>query len=412
MRARGIVTEPSYPRGVGFGIDRRATSRKAKGGLRGLLGGKAPDARELGERFARLAKRMFAAELVDASPRRVTLGFHPGASPVRLVVLPDGDLEVTGDTGSIGPGYHAHVLARLAPLLEELELRWDGDARSGPIDVAADMLAWLQTELRAGATRIGMPAAHTFVVTAAVQTALGPRDAAWRDAVLADAAHGADAFGWWETGPGCEARSRALHAIWHEVPWREPLDAAERALLEEVAADLHAAHRAAPALELPWPEWAAVLDLLGDASAAAATVRARAAGAASTAGYRRYSHEVEVAGDWTITLPGDFVAHVEDDGERWWATDGNRLVELTTLTANETTDSASLLAVAPERHPVMERSAEGARLARFEAHTDGEIRIAHGLVAVAPHVAILTCKSREPDDGWALAVWRSLRHDG
>jgi hypothetical protein len=35
----------------------------------------------------------------------------------------------------------------------------------------------------------------------------------------------------------------------------------------------------------------------------------------------------------------------------------------------------------------------------------------HGLVAQAPHVAILTCKGKRSDEAWALATWRSLRND-
>src|SRR5689334_11328098 len=58
------------------------------------------------------------------------------------------------------------------------------------------MLDWLASELRAGASRIGMPADRSFRVDCAVQTPLGPRDEAWRARVLADPAAGRDAFAW------------------------------------------------------------------------------------------------------------------------------------------------------------------------------------------------------------------------
>ncbi|MBA3541307.1 MAG: hypothetical protein H0T79_16975, partial [Deltaproteobacteria bacterium] len=108
---------------MGVGIDRVARSRKPKGGMRALFG-KAPPANEVGERLVRLAKRMLRGAVMDASVKRLTLRMHPAAPPVRVVVLPDGDLEVRGDTSRLGPGYHAEVLARLTPILEELEYVW------------------------------------------------------------------------------------------------------------------------------------------------------------------------------------------------------------------------------------------------------------------------------------------------
>ncbi len=397
----------AYASAVSFGIERRARSRKARAGLRALLGGRAPDARELGERLPRLARRMFKHAVTDASPKRITLALHPAASPARLLVLPDGDLELRAETGAIGPGYHADVLARMDPLLEELEYAWDGDDGGDP---APRMLAWLAGELAAGAARIGVPAERSFRIDCAVQTAMGPRDAAWRDAVIADPARGADAFAWWDRGPGRRERARALLAMWHEVAWREPLDDDERDVLERVDADLAAARRAAPELELPWPEWAELLGHLGTDDPHAADVRARAAGATPRIGYRRHPMEIELSGGWSLELSGAFVGRWEQDGDRWWATDGARAVEFTSLTAGGETDSDRLLAVAPEAHPVIARWERGEHRGRAEVSDDGDIHIVHGLMARAPHVAILTCKGAASDEAWALSTWRSLRN--
>jgi hypothetical protein len=392
---------------VGFGIDRRARSRKARGGVRALFGGKAPDAKEVGERLARLARRMFKGEVVDASVRRVTLGLHPAAPPLRIAVLPDGDLEVTGETATVGPGYHADALARLAPLLDELEYAWTPES-GAEADPRTAMTRWLAAELARGATRVGMPAERVFKLDAAVLTPLGPRDRAWVDAVIADPARGADAFAWWDTGPGQRERSRALLAMWHEVPWREPLDDAERTLMERADDDLAAAHAADPALDLPWAEWAELRLLLG--RTIGKELRERAGDREPAIGYRRHPMEIELAGGWTIELAGTFVGHWEDDDARWWATDGERVVEFSSLTAPDETDSAKLLAVAHERHPVVERLAEPARCGRVEAYDDEDgVRIVHGLMTSAPQVAIMTCKGTAADEPWALATWRSLR---
>ena len=390
---------------MGFGIDRRARSRKAKGGLRALIG-RAPDAREVGDRLVRIAKRMLRGSVTDASPKRVTLSLHPAASPVRIVVLPDGDLEVHAETSGVGPGYHAEVLAQLAPVLEELDYVWEGDEPEPRVAIAA----WFAAELVRGATRIGMPADRSFKVDAAVQTALGPRDRAWCDAVLADPQRAADAFPWWDEGPGQRERSRALCAMWHEVAWREPIDTEERAVMERVDAELRAARKANPAIELPWAAWAELLDWLGEDDARIAELRTRAAEPGRAIGYRRFPMDVELSGGWSLELPGSFVGAWEDDGARYWATDGDRVVEFTSLTANTEQDSRQLLDIAPEAHPVIERIGEEHRCGRAEAYDEGDVHVVHGLMTAAPEIAILTCKGTLADEPWAIATWRSLRN--
>jgi hypothetical protein len=303
-------------------------------------------------------------------------------------------------TSTVGPGYHRDVISRLAPILDELEYVWASDEEAAD----AAMLAWLADELRAGTRLIGMPE-RIFKIDAPVLTPLGPRDRAWVDAVLADPARGADAFPWWKDGAGQRERSRALLAMWHEVAWREPVDDAERALMERVDTDLAAAKKAG--LDVPWAEWAELRMFIG--ADIDADIRTRAGDTEPTIGYRRHPMEVELSGGWTIELGGAFVGHWEEGDARWWATDGDRVVEFSSLTADSETDSAKLLAVAPERHPVIERIADDARCGRAEAYEDDGIHVVHGLMAVAPNVAIMTCKGTPDDEAWALATWRSLR---
>ena len=388
---------------MGFGISRRARSKKAKGGLRALFG-KAPDAREVGTRLAMLAKRMLGDAVRDITTRRVTLELHPEASPLRILVTDDGDLEISGESSGIGPGYHAHAAAVLVPVLEELDFTWDGDEP----DPEAAITAWLAGELAAGQTRVAMPAELSFKVDGAVHTPLGPRDRAWVDAVIADPARGKDAFAWWTDAPGHPERAAALLAMWLRVPWREPLDREERDLMKSVDGALRAARKADPTLDLPYAEWAELLVHLGADEDRVAAIRAKATGPA-TIGYRRHLIELEV-GAWTLDLPGAFVGSFED--ERYIATDGDRLVELSTLTAGGEHDSQALLDIAPAKHDVIERISEGDRRGRAEAYADGDVQIVHGLMTSAPEVAILTCKSTQDDRAWALAAWRSLRVRG
>lgn len=349
--------------------------------------------------------------MIDATTKRVTVALHPYAPPLRIVVLPDGDLEIHAETSAVGPGYHAEVLARIAPLLDELEFTLDGETE----DPKTAFASWLASELRDGATRIGMPADRAFKLDAPILTAMGPRDAAWRDAVLAEPARGADAFAWWNRGPGREAASRALLAMWLDVAWREPLDNDERALMERVDEDLAAARKANPELPLPYAEWSELLEWLGQDDAHAREIR-ELIGTTPVPemliGYRRHMLEIELNGGWSIELGGAYVGKWEDDGASWWATDGDRVVEFTSLTAEGETDSQKLLDVAPNVHPVIATLEGGAYRGRAEAYDEGKVHVVHGLVTRAPHVAILTCKGRQSDEDWALATWRSLRNAG
>lgn len=394
---------------MGFVIDRRARARKRRGLFRAT-----PDAREVADRLARLARRLERGAVTRAAWKKerfvVELALHPAAPPAKLIVDGDAGLRVRAAT-ELGPGYHADVVARVARILDELEYVYEpGDDYADHGDFArlqADACGWLADELRAGATTIGVYRAF-HVPGAAVLTPLGPRDAAWRDAVLADPRHAADAFAYWQRGPGHAERASALAAMWLEVPWREPIDRDERALAQRVDAELRAVRRADPDLALPWHAWAELLALTGRDDA---DVRARAAALATAPppiGYRRHDLDVELSGGWIARLPGSFIGAWEDDGERYWATDGDRVVEFTSVTATGDDDSQRLVDIAPEHHPVIDRLVDGTRRGRAEAYDDDGARVVHGILADAPHVAILTCKGNITD-AWALATWRSLR---
>ena len=79
------------------------------------------------------------------------------------------------------------------------------------------------------------------------------------------------------------------------------------------------------------------------------------------------------------------------------------------MTADAGHDTAKLLAIAPERHRVIDRFVDGDTHGRAEARDLDGVHVVHALVAHAPHVAILVCKGTPADEPWALATWRSLR---
>ena len=116
---------------MGFGFERRARSRRARTGLRSLLG-KAPDAAEVLQRLGRLLPRAWKDAGVELSAKRITADLHPFAPALQLTVAADGELLVRGDAGSVGPGYCDEVTARLAPILDEIDYAWHGDAPDPP----------------------------------------------------------------------------------------------------------------------------------------------------------------------------------------------------------------------------------------------------------------------------------------
>lgn len=392
---------------MGFGIDRRARSRKRKGLFR-----RAPDWKDLGQRLGLLLLRMKRAssrQLAQDDRFVAEVTLHPKAPPVRLTVMgPDAELHVRGQTSTLGPGYHAEVLAKLEPILDELEYAWTAPEPEAP---GAAMCSWLASELRGDdQVWIGLSDRFLFVSEASVLTPIGPRDAAWRAAVLADPRQGADAFAWWSTGAGMRARADALLAMWQDVPWRETLDELEIALMEQVDRDLTTA-RSAGLTELPYPAWAELLGYLGRDDHTAREIYELAGDRPATIGYRRLDHEVALSGGWIVTLPGSFAGRWEEEHSRYVSTDGARAIEFTSLTAEGETDSATLLDVAVPAHPVLERFTDGPRCGRAEVSDEDYTHIVHGLVAHAPHVAILTLKGTRSDEAWALATWRSLRRE-
>jgi hypothetical protein len=391
---------------VGFGIDRRARSRKGKGLFR-----RAPDPKDIGQRLAFLLMRMkrtTSKQLKKEDRFIADVTFHPRAPAARLTVGPDGDLHVVAETSTLGPGYHADVLARLGPVLEELDFVWTEPADEDP---AAAMCRWLASELTGpDQVIVGVPTSRTFVSDAPVLTALGPRDAAWCEAVRADPLRAKDAFPWWEAGKGRLELANALLAMWQEIPWREPIDEPERELMERTEAELAAAH-AAGITDLPYEAWAELLGYLGRDDAAAKPIYERAGDRPATIGYRRLDMEIALSGGWIVQVPGSFAGRWEDDGARYWASDGDRAIEFTSLTAEGETDSAKLLAVAPEVHPALERFTDGERCGRAEVSDEDHVHIVHGLVAQAPHVAILTLKGEKKHEAWALATWKTLRRE-
>ncbi|HJL18102.1 MAG TPA: hypothetical protein RMH99_20735 [Sandaracinaceae bacterium LLY-WYZ-13_1] len=367
---------------------------------------------------------------------------HPAAEPIRLVA-DERSVHLSAKTGTAGPGFHRHVCALALALAEAFDVRWAlEDEHGDPVDetgwlhdgdeVALEeaFLDWLGAvaaqilELAGEGARgfaLSMPAGHVFEHDGVVATPLGPRDEGWLRAVVADPREGTDVFAWWSAGrDAAYYRGLALVAMWSEVRWRPPVTDAERALLERVATWVERAHGLDPALELPWAEQSALLELLGEESlrATRAHVKAQARGAAATIGYRRRPVLVQLSGGWRITIPGELAERWEERGT-WVAWDAKRSVWFTSLTVRDaegapSPDAESTLRSLPplegEEVLELERGALKGLAAFVEEERDGErIHRLEAHAAVDHHAAVGTLVFVDPADrDWSLTTWGSL----
>ncbi len=354
---------------------------------------------------------------------------HPAAEPVRIDAV-EGRLTLRANTITAGPGYHRHVV-RLA---ESLELPWGpgGDpsgwrAERDDAALEAFFLDWLS----AGAAQIielesegmsgfalAMPAGVAFEHDEVVATQLGPRSAAWLEAVRREPRSGIDVFPWWdEERDAMYFRGLALTEAWRAVRWRPPLTDTERADLERVATWIEKAHGLDPELELPWAEQSEILTYLEESSLRATRAHLKAAELGDgRVGYRRRPVRVELSGGWRLTVPGELAERWDERGT-WVGWDETRSVFFNSFTgasdgpppSTEDTlrrmpplDGDELLELARGDlrgiAALSEGEEDGRPVYRLEAHA-----------AIGPHAAIGTLVfSERADRDWALTTWGSL----
>lgn len=369
---------------------------------------------------------------------------HPAAESVEFE-LTDAGLQVGTSTSTVGPGYHRALCALLHDAAAHLGLRWrsaEEDEDTGDeteffftgdaARVDAEMLTWLgavaahlREALDRGATHLAlaMPTDRQYLIDAAVLTALGPRDAAWIDAIAADPARGVDFFAWWADGAGA-LLGRALALAWSEVPWRAPLDDAERATMQEVAELLARAWSRDPTLAYPFREWLELLDCLADTSPASQHLRATLGSLAARAtgpriGYRRHDQIVHLPGSWTIRVPGSLRENFEDG--TWSAHDDGRTVWVTSFAVDGNLgaggDAADAAALLEHKLPPGERLTlqVGRRVGVASLHKteeDGTALWCLQAQSALPGMLAM-CSIYFEDEAhraWAIATWHSLEN--
>lgn len=380
-----------------------------------------------------------AGELVESMERaegELAACLHPAAEPVELSW--DGErLLFRAKTSTVGPGYHVYLCQLLDSLARVLVGSWgpgdEDDEASGDEteyfrtrDHAAlerEMLSWLRAvtgvmtesiEDGGRAVAISLPTDVTFEVDGAWATPLGPRSAAWVDAVREDPRTGIDLFPWWSSGTNAEHwRGRALSRMWTNVRWREPTDEGEAELLRRVDEELTRAYELSPALPLPWAEWAEILEWL-DEGARAEAARARAADTPSI-GYRRRPVRVSLTGGWSVRIPGAMATSFDEEGT-WCGFMPGRTVWMTAFDVGNAEERAlSAEATLPSRTPggdpldLPPPFDDCAHRATLSNTDEGDLTLT--LELACPHrLALFTFVLEDDDDlAWAREVAASIQ---
>jgi hypothetical protein len=369
--------------------------------------------------------------LLESDGPELLVELHPAGPPLVLRSPHPGAVRLEAMTGTVGPGLHAHVLDLLPGLADALGM--DGWRRvEATEEPEATAIAWARrtaAEIRDldakgyGGFAILLPEGARFRHDGVVATPLGPRSAAWLEAVAGGGGDPLDVFAWPHPGRDATYYERlALSQMWTEVRWRPALPE-ERPLLDACATWLELAFALDPSRPYPIGAWAELFLHLGEDSLRATRVRMKADAVAGAAriGYRRRPVRVDLGGGWSLEVDGELAERWDDRGT-WVAYDESRSLFFNSLSAGEapgerTPTTEDTLAHLPELEgddPVaLERGELRARAASSVVERDGHP--VHRLAAHAafgPHAAVGTfVYTAETDRDWALGVWSTLRHD-
>jgi hypothetical protein len=365
---------------------------------------------------------------------------HPAVEPLEISVSASGQVDVSANTSTGGPGYHRRMCDVLHVLGDRLGVTWQGSTGDIQDDTgyfetgdgrAVDdaMLAWLRAVLghsdvpEGQSLAIAMPMGYRAGGDDHVVTAMGPRDQEWATRGAADPHDAADLFSWWsDDRDGVHYRNRALATMWVDLRWAPPLDDTERGLLVRVDQDLSRAHELDTDLDLPWREWSEIRRLLAydshtsEPMAINRTIRDRASAVdpnARLVGYRRGFAPLFLGG-WTIQVPGSFVEG-SDDGS-WLGYDADRSIRLKPLAItgkDGTVPTADELAAsmteagAPTIDPGHPDLRGGATVADND-EGPRPARVVQGMLMATGHVLIVTIVFGDDED-WGRETFRSIR---
>lgn len=425
----------------------RLTGRAAKRGIIPRVPTRADLARQVEAWFgAEVADAVQAIRLTvtSAGDTSVQVVLHPSAEAVELTFEEGGRVVATADTEAAGPGYDTFVWRTLGRFGSDMSIGWGtgdvplGEVQDGqllpPPDRAAierEHLIALRRALRSiqaarRARRSGgapdslhLPSETRFANGGAVASPLGPRDAAWLEAAIADPSLAIDVIPWWaDAMNGRYFLNRALCLMWTDVRWRRSANDDERAVVDNVLRLLRRAHPLDPTLPYPWREWAELIELAGGGDPLRDLVKASAAAVPEGGpriGYRRHPVLVVHEG-WGLEVPGSFTERRTAD--EWFGREAGREITIAAVpTGHGRTGlrpEAFLDQVAGTFGTAVLQHDEGGVVGRARIDTDVSSGLStyvlEGFSAVVGSGAAIRVEFDDPEDwSWAVERWRALR---
>ncbi|MDJ0942978.1 MAG: hypothetical protein QNJ30_05920 [Kiloniellales bacterium] len=372
--------------------------------------------------------------------------FHPAAEAVDFGFGDDGELTVSANTSTVGPGYHAMLVELIEAIGPVAGIDWDwsdhdedeGDETGyhESRDFGAlqqEMLAWLKGlanlllerhDGEIGQIALSMPLHYHLVTEQFAYSPLGFWDRGWFEALAAAEGERAESlaaafFPWWNhPADAAYWRDCALVLAWTELPWTPPVDEAEQQLYELAVECFGRARKLDPSIGLPVAEIAEIRDLLSSDETGQLPK-------AEGIGFRRGQHRRPFGGGWSLVMPGYF-RELDDEGDEGTTVlaHGERALNLSSYTFEAKTPEAS-----PAADTVREMEAEH-RGRGFCATYDGEGLTGWGSESEAEdgrcwhfqacigkdgggkgQLCLLTFTYETATEGrdWALEVFRSVR---
>lgn len=366
---------------------------------------------------------------------------HPSAEALELTFQEGGRATAIADTEATGPGYHTFLWRTLGRLGSDLSIGWgtgDGPPEEIPDDqplpppdraaierehlIALRRALWsIQAAHRPnnGPHSLHLASETRFAQSGVLVSPLGPRDAAWLKAAIADPSIAIDVIPWWADAMNARYYlNRALCLMWTDVRWRRAATHDERAVVDDVLRLLRRAHPLDPTLPYPWREWAELIALKGDGEPLSDLVTSRVAALTADAppiGYRRHPVLVVHQG-WSLEVPGSFTERRTAD--EWFGREAGREITIAAVATGNGSGAlrpeAFLDRVAGTLGPSVLRHDDGGVVGRARLETDASSGLStyvlEGFSAVVGSGAAIRVEFNDPDDwSWAVERWRALR---
>jgi len=361
---------------------------------------------------------------------------HPCEEPVEFT-WQDTYIICSAKTNSVGPGYHACLVELIEKMGEAIDITWDwglGEETNDYQDetgyyknrnfkqLQEEMLQWMKALCKTfsdeGGTQymIAFPAGYPrmkrdYFAVSPLQmwTKEWFRDVAFLEADQLNKA-GSEFFIWWNKQADAEFYRRTGIAVMNiDCPWHFPIDEKETNIFALIDACFEQAKKKDVTIELPEEDWIAVNQFLNEPEADLPETKY---------GYRKEIMTFDLAGRWSIDLPGHFYYSVEDATEVY--DDSVRTVRSQSYSLAEKEKSDEAFA---ETFFAGEIS-NGAESLRSETAITGKAIIYYHIdseageeywilqgVKVTNNQFLLStiCYPTDEDKDWAIQTWNSVR---